>query len=147
MRQRLTSIREAPLVSEKGSPMAAVETVKRKICKPRFGAPHVFVLTVVDGDATSEAFRIDRPESVIGRDEQAQVQVDDHEVSKRHSLIRVEGSVGSLWDLGSLNGTFLNGRRLPKGTGQRLRHLDEIQVGNTRFLVLTGRFRPRPRED
>lgn len=133
------------MTSDKGPAVVAAETAKRKACKARFGAPHVFVLTVIDGDAPSDAFRLDGPETVIGRGAPARIRVEDDQVSKQHSLIRVEGSVCTLRDLGSLNGTFLNGRRIQAGLAQRLRHLDEIQVGETRLLLLAGRFRPPPR--
>ncbi len=57
-------------------------------------------------------------------------------------MLRVEGSVCTLSDLDSLNGTHLNGRRLRSGMTQRVRHLDEIRIGGTRIFVLTGRFKP-----
>jgi len=119
------------------------ETAERTPRKPPFGAPHVFVFAITDG-STSAVHRLAKPETVIGRGEEADIPVEDEEVSRRHCLIRVEGPVCTLVDLGSLNGTFLNGRVL-KGISSRLRHLDEVQVGGTRMMLLNGRFRSKPK--
>lgn len=48
-------------------------------------------------------------ENVLGRDEQATVRIDAPGVSRRHALVRVEGDGAMLEDLGSKNGTFLEG--------------------------------------
>ncbi len=121
------------------------ETAEREVSKPPFGAPHVMVLAVVEGDDNGLAYRINQAQTVIGRGDVADIQVIDDEVSKRQCTIRVEGSVISLVDLGSLNGTLINGRPMRAEVIQRLRHMDEIQIGNTRLLFLSGRFRDRPK--
>jgi pSer/pThr/pTyr-binding forkhead associated (FHA) protein len=119
--------------------MSSSKTAKRVVRKSPFGFPHVFVLAVVDADDPTPVYRIERAETFLGRGGDAQVVVEDDEISKRHCAIRVDAGVCTLVDLGSLNGTELNGRELRPGIGQRLRHLDEIQLGATRFLFLTGR--------
>jgi len=106
-----------------------------------FGAPHVFVLLVIDGDDASVVHRIVRPETVIGRGEESHFTIEDEKVSKVHCKIRVEGSVCTIVDSGSRNGTSVNGRRLAPNVAQRLRSLDEIEVGSHRLLLLSGRFR------
>jgi pSer/pThr/pTyr-binding forkhead associated (FHA) protein len=110
-----------------------------------FGAPHVFVLVVIGGQDTTAVHRIVRPETLIGRAEGAHFILDDGQVSKAHCKIRVEGPVCTLVDLGSRNGTSVNGRRLMKDVAQRLRHLDEIEIGKYRLFLLTGRFRDKPK--
>jgi len=124
--------------------MAERETTEHHTPRPPFGAPHVFVLAVVDGEDPHGVHRIDRPETVFGR-EGADVVIEDDEISKRHCLVRVDGPVCTLTDLGSLNGTKLNGRPMRDGVAQRLRHLDEIQVGTTRLFLLVGKFRSTPK--
>ena len=120
------------------------ETTEHQTPRPPFGAPHVFVLAVIDGEERHGVHRIDRAETVIGREE-ADLVVEDDEVSKRHCLIRANGPVCTLTDLGSLNGTLLNGRPMREGVAQRLRHLDEIQLGTTRLFLLMGKFRSSPK--
>jgi len=116
-------------------------TAEREQPRPPFGTPHVFVLVLVDGTGPRDLHRIAQRETVIGRGEEAQLSLEDSLVSKRHCAIRVDGSVCSIADLGSLNGTVLNDRALREGAAQRLRHLDELRIGNTRILFLAGRFR------
>jgi DNA-binding winged helix-turn-helix (wHTH) protein len=50
--------------------------------------------------------------NVVGRDAAAQVRLDDAVVSRRHAHIEVGGTGTLLQDLGSKNGTFLDGQRL-----------------------------------
>jgi pSer/pThr/pTyr-binding forkhead associated (FHA) protein len=109
-----------------------------------FGSPHVFLLAVIAGQDTRAAHRIVRPETLIGRAEGAHFILEDERISKAHCKIRVEGSVCTIMDLGSRNGTSVNGRRLLPDVAHRLRHLDEIELGKHRLLLVTGRFRDKP---
>jgi len=118
-------------------------TAEQVVRRPPFGAPYVFVLAVIRGEDTEVAYRITRPETIIGRGSDVPIGIDDEKVSKRHCMIRVEGSICTLIDLGSRNGTRLNGRVL-ESVANRLRHLDEIQIGETRMILLSGRFKPQP---
>lgn len=127
--------------------MTMKSTRKHPVHRTPFGAPHVLVLAAIDGEESERVHRVLKAETVVGRDDSADLRVEDEEVSKRHCLIRLDGSVSTLIDLESTNGTFLNDRRLNPGVAHRLRHLDEIRVGETRFFVLTGRFRARARRD
>jgi pSer/pThr/pTyr-binding forkhead associated (FHA) protein len=122
-------------------------TRQQKIPRLPFGNPHVFVLAVIDGEDPHRVHRIARPETVVGREEGVDFFLPDEEISKRHCLLRADGPICTLTDLGSLNGTRLNGRRLREGVAQRVRHLDQIQVGNTSLFLLSGKFRNPPRED
>jgi len=119
----------------------STETAERQRSKPPYGAPYVFVLAVVDGDDPALTHRIERRETVIGRDPEADFVIDDETISKRHCLLRLEASVCMLADLGSRNGTRINRRTLRPGTAQRVRHLDEIEIGGVRLLLLAGKFR------
>lgn len=50
--------------------------------------------------------------NIVGRDAAAQVRLDDAVVSRRHARIEVSGAGTQLEDLGSKNGTYLDGQRL-----------------------------------
>jgi hypothetical protein len=69
----------------------------------------------------------------LGRTEGNDVILADPKVSRRHAVIHPQGP-GELWvaDLGSRNGTFLNGTRI--STPALLRHLDQIDVGPYRMV-------------
>ena len=121
-------------------------TAERVVRTPAFSSPQVFVLAVIDGDDSRAAHRIVRTDTWIGRGPEADFVLDDEGVSKLHCRIRVDGGMCSLSDPGSTNGTRLNGRPLRPDVIQRLRHLDEIEVGDQRLLFLSGRFKPRPQK-
>jgi pSer/pThr/pTyr-binding forkhead associated (FHA) protein len=58
---------------------------------------------------------------------------DDPAVSRLHAVLEQFPAGWCLTDVGSSNGTWLNGERV--FTARRLRHGDEIQIGHTRLLV------------
>jgi adenylate cyclase len=69
------------------------------------------------------------PHQGIGRHPNNAIQVLDAIVSKEHCILERHGAQIVLRDLGSMNGTYINGERV---SGMRaLRHGDEIRMGNT----------------
>jgi pSer/pThr/pTyr-binding forkhead associated (FHA) protein len=67
-------------------------------------------------------------ESVVGRGTGADIFIDQAEVSRRHARIAVERESATIEDLGSKNGTFVNGRRI--SGPQRLAEGDDVQFGS-----------------
>ncbi|MBA2337428.1 MAG: FHA domain-containing protein [Acidimicrobiia bacterium] len=65
----------------------------------------------------------------IGRSGDSDVVIDDPYASEFHFRIAVQSDTAVLSDLGSTNGTYLNGRRVTVPT--RLGKGDSIQIGNT----------------
>ncbi len=78
-----------------------------------------------------------RPPSEVGRTREADVVLGDPEVSRRHARIESHNGVVYVEDLGSSNGTFLNGRRVTEAI--EVREGDEIDVGTTRLVVISVR--------
>ena len=78
----------------------------------------------------------------IGRDDSADLQLNDKAVSRRHSALRVEGETVVIEDLGSRNGTFVNGERVDDA--RRLREGDAVQVGATVLEVRSSRGETEP---
>src|SRR5215470_15660842 len=66
----------------------------------------------------------------LGRHPNNSIQLLDKIVSKEHCVIEQRGAEFVLRDLGSLNGTYINGERV-RGEGA-LKHGDEIALGATR---------------
>lgn len=75
--------------------------------------------------------RLDRPVS-LGRSSSCDIPLSDTESSRRHALINPQAG-GELWivDLGSTNGTYVNGRRLLRPT--RLADGDKLAIGKCEF--------------
>ncbi len=94
----------------------------------------VAYLIVIAGPGVGTIFRIDR-DLVIDRDERADIRVLDDWASRRHARIRPGASGASVEDLGSLNGTLLNGQKL--ATARELQDGDCISVGSTTVLKFT----------
>jgi len=57
-------------------------------------------------------------------------------VSRLHAVIRRNGAAIAFMDLGSANGTFVNGNRLTPNTEQALKHGDILALGKMRIQVL-----------
>jgi DNA-binding winged helix-turn-helix (wHTH) protein len=72
-------------------------------------------------------------ENILGRDEQASPRIDDDTVSRRHARLRITGEDATIEDLGSKNGTFVEGKRVG-AKAVRLSAEDQIQVGSV-FLT------------
>ncbi len=81
------------------------------------------------------------PAPEIGRSTEAQIALPDPEVSRRHARFDYQHGVLYLTDLGSRNGTFLNGKRLNE-EGIEVRPGDDIDVGNTRITVRSAEPAP-----
>jgi DNA-binding NtrC family response regulator len=77
--------------------------------------------------ALPAAFPLARGTTVIGRDAQADIVLPVTAVSRRHAEIRKEGGAFLIRDLGSRNGTLVNGHPV---TEDELEPLDEIRIGD-----------------
>jgi pSer/pThr/pTyr-binding forkhead associated (FHA) protein len=84
-------------------------------------------LTVRQGPGAGASFTIDAPSITIGRHGQCDLQVNDTWVSRQHARITWGGAGYLLEDLGTVNGTYVNGDRI---SGPRaLRSGDILQLG------------------
>ena len=68
---------------------------------------------------------------VLGRSKDSDIQVEDANVSRRHAELRREGATWWLVDLGSTNGTELNGKRVQRS---KLDDGDTITLGATELV-------------
>ena len=83
---------------------------------------------VIDGDIS------------LGRSSKNDVVIKDKFVSKNHLLIRVKNQRYYLEDLGSANGTFLNGVKIDPNELIELQNNDKIGVGFIQFIFVDKRW-------
>ncbi len=96
-----------------------------------------FQLVVSRGPQPGQVFELPRSTISIGRDPGNSVVINDPQISRQHARITPQGGLMVLEDLGSTNGTTVNGLRI---TGAHtLAHGDEIGLGDNVMLVFFGR--------
>jgi pSer/pThr/pTyr-binding forkhead associated (FHA) protein len=94
------------------------------------------VLVGQSGTAQGSRWALTEAETVIGRDAECQVVIPDRQVSRRHARIRRQADGYWIEDLGSKNGTHVNGVAV-KGSAQ-LQDGDLIQIALAAKLVFIG---------
>ncbi len=85
------------------------------------------------GGRAGESFVPTGVHTVIGRSPECDIFLDDVTVSRRHAELSRSGDAFTIRDLGSLNGTFVNKRRIESVT---LEDDDEVQIGKYRLTFL-----------
>jgi hypothetical protein len=85
------------------------------------------------GGRAGESFEAIGDRALIGRSPECDVFLDDVTVSRRHAELTRDGKVFTIRDLGSLNGTFVNKRRIESSV---LEDDDEVQIGKYRMTFL-----------
>jgi len=91
------------------------------------------LILTLDGAVIRE-YSIDKDSISIGRKHGNDIQLNDLTISGRHSLITKVGDNVFIDDLGSTNGSLLNGARVAKS---KLQHSDVIQIGNYQFTFFS----------
>ena len=125
----------APGGDTAGAPVPTSDTRIYRHRRPSTGS-RLRVLAGPAGTAGRE-FLLDRPVLTIGRRTDQDIVIDDPSVSRTHARIHLTAGEAAVEDLGSTNGTALNGRpvgreRVPVHDG------DRIQVGNALLQYRKG---------
>jgi pSer/pThr/pTyr-binding forkhead associated (FHA) protein len=94
------------------------------------------ILVVTDGELKGKRWILDEGEFNIGRDQTCDLSIPDRQVSRYHARIQSTEKGYILTDLGSKNGTHLNGARIEDQV--LLQDGDEIQVAVALKLVYVG---------
>ena len=85
------------------------------------------------GNRTGQSFPLQGERMVIGRSPEAEVFLDDVTVSRDHAMLVRRSGAWYLDDSGSLNGTYVNRRRIDS---HKLEDGDELQVGKYKLTYL-----------
>jgi signal transduction histidine kinase/pSer/pThr/pTyr-binding forkhead associated (FHA) protein len=97
-------------------------------------------LFVIQGADQGKRFEFKSAPVALGRDNSNAIRLHDTEVSRRHAELRQEDDTYRIVDLGSANGTFVNGQLVAQAP---LRSGDRLQLGQTVMLFSEGTASPR----
>jgi pSer/pThr/pTyr-binding forkhead associated (FHA) protein len=110
------------------------ETGDLKAVDPEQVAPESATLVIRSGGGRAgETFVIDGEQARVGRSPEAEVFLDDVTVSRNHALLVRRRDGIYIDDLGSLNGTYVNRKRIES---HKLQDGDELQVGKYKLTYL-----------
>src|SRR5208282_2646842 len=90
-------------------------------------------LVMESGGSRKRALRLRSAETIIGRRHDCDLRIKSAEVSRRHCLVSIHDGYVTVEDLDSVNGTFLNGKRVL--AKQTVRPGDYLEIGPARFVV------------
>ncbi len=96
----------------------------------------VAMLILQRGGQGGQRWRLDKPEMLIGRSPECDIILPDRQVSRRHARVFRQGEEYFVEDLGSKNGTWVNGQ--PVHGAVRLQDGDEIQIALRFKLAFVG---------
>jgi predicted Zn finger-like uncharacterized protein len=92
-------------------------------------------LAVISGPQSGKIFQIEKPKMVIGRQD-ADITVEDPEISRQHAAIEVAGDRVTLIDLGSTNGVFMGDEQISEAP---LENQSEFSVGSSTLMLIVTR--------
>jgi two-component system cell cycle response regulator len=104
------------------------ETINRELQKAK---EQPACLILIRGTPQGHRFFITSDEMIIGRDPAADISIPDSSISRKHAKVTREGMVIKIEDLGSSNGTAVNGKKLEPGHVAKLAKEDLIKLGNS----------------
>jgi len=129
--------------AEEGPPAEAATPGATMIYKPRTQPTEAASLADLGVEREVAVLRwngqrriLDKKRSVLGRSRDVDVQIEDPNISRRHAEIVQEGSTYWLVDLGSTNGTEVDGKRVSRA---RLGDGSRFTVGETTLTFSTER--------
>ena len=129
-----TQHRKLPKVQEttEQSPIPRAETGQSAV-RPQLPTGKRLSLAIIDGPDAGSVYRIERPRVTIGR-ANADLTLNDTEASRQHAAVEVRDTIYLLEDLGSTNGTLLDGRRITETT--ELTDKAEFVVGGSTLMFI-----------
>lgn len=92
-------------------------------------------LEQIAGPGASRNFVLELEETIIGRSLQANISIEGTGMSRQHASIKKSGEDFSVLDLGSANGTYLNG---VKAHSALLHEGDQLQLGDVVLVFHEG---------
>ncbi len=132
---RVRSAVAQPAPAASPAPPAAPARSTGRTSTGSLALPPAVPYLLVPGDGGERRVELTTEVTRVGRSAEADVRLPDTGVSRLHAELRLLGGEVLLVDLGSTNGTTLNGRRVSEG---RLRDGDRIGVGSSSLVFRQG---------
>ncbi len=85
----------------------------------------------ISGPLIGKMYLLEQEETVIGRADEVDISIGDPRISRRHLRIRLQEGEALIEDLGSTNGTFVNGERVRRTV---LNNGDKIHISSETFF-------------
>jgi len=92
-----------------------------------------YSLAVIMGANAGQIHTVQKPRIVLGRGTESDVQLQDSEVSRRHAMLEIHIDEATVSDLGSTNGTYVNGVRVQRAT---IFSNQEFSLGTTTLMFI-----------
>lgn len=93
-------------------------------------------LAVIAGPEAGKIFPIEKPRVIIGRHD-ADINVDDPEISRQHAALEISGEKVTLVDLGSTNGTFMGEEAVKEAP---IENQGEFSIGGSTLMLIMTRI-------
>ena len=102
---------------------------------PRVAGMFRYALVVEGGPRTGLTYVLGDGETAAGRGAECDIFLEDVTVSRHHAVFAIDGEGLTVTDLGSTNGTYVNGRRHETAA---LAPGDEVMLGKFHLVVVVG---------
>ena len=109
------------------------ERLRGFLADPEKSRPTALLARVIlKSTSTTQRIRLSRPVSIVGRTSECDVVLRASDVSKQHCRIIIDADSVTIEDLGSANGTFVNGQKIRKA---QLEDRDRVGFADHEFKV------------
>lgn len=128
-----TAAQVAPLVERKpAEPVVQVQKKTQAAPAPAKLDENSAPVILVSINGRTQSFPLLKPETTIGRHDVNDITIPELTVTGKHAVIKLEGDQIILVDLGSTNGTFVNGERIRT---KAIRHGDKFRLGTVELTL------------
>lgn len=92
-----------------------------------------YSLAVIFGANSGQIYQLTKPRVILGRGAGCDIQLPDSEVSRRHAMLEIRQDEATISDLGSTNGTYVEGVRVESTT---IASHQEFSLGTTTLMFI-----------
>src|SRR5258708_3718845 len=105
----------------------SIQSISDLLGKSKQQSAYLITLSTKSAAALGKMYKLEKPETVLGRSSEAELQIEEDGISSKHAkVVRAPNGQFQVMDLGSTNGTYLNGNKINIAA---LADGDKIQIG------------------